>query len=294
MIENLSGIHESVQYEENTNLRIYDNTQAEYYPQHWHTQLEIVMPVKGSYNIICDNAKYVLNPFDIMFICPGTIHSMGSYEEGERIIIQAEYNLLMNFKSMASIITLLSPVTAITPDTASNIHNELKLLVLKIRETYISKNSFMDITIYSLLLEILSIIGNNYTASSVVTTDTGCSKYKAMADTIVKSCEYINEHFNDDINLDTLAKLTGFSKYYFERQFKLYTGVSFYKYLSQKRILEASQMLISSGYSITEISYRCGFSNVSTFIRMFKSVNGYSPKEFRRMYISSRDNVLNK
>ena len=294
MIENLSGIHESVQYEKNTNLRIYDNVQAEYYPQHWHTQLEIVMPISNNYNIICDNTKYILNPFDIVFICPGTIHSMGSYEEGERIIIQAEYNLLMNFKAMASIITLLSPVTVITPLSAEHIHNKLKSLILNIRDAYLKDNSFMDITVYSILLEILSIIGNNYTGSSTVPADNSTSKYKVMADTIVKSCEYINEHFSEDINLEKLATITGFSKYYFERQFKLYTGVSFYKYLSQKRILEASQMLISSGYSITDISYRCGFSNVSTFIRMFKSINGYSPKEFRRMYISSPDNILNK
>ena len=37
MIENLNGLHEIVTYKENTNLRLYTNTQAEDYPNHWHT-----------------------------------------------------------------------------------------------------------------------------------------------------------------------------------------------------------------------------------------------------------------
>ena len=46
MIEHLEGTHESVNYRKNTNLRIYDNVQYEEYPMHWHSPIEIVMPVR--------------------------------------------------------------------------------------------------------------------------------------------------------------------------------------------------------------------------------------------------------
>ena len=44
MIENLNGTHETVNYRENTSLRIYDNGEYEEYPLHWHSPIEILMP----------------------------------------------------------------------------------------------------------------------------------------------------------------------------------------------------------------------------------------------------------
>ena len=49
MIENLNGTHETVNYRENTNLRIYDNVEYEEYPLHWHSPIEILMPVRSEY-----------------------------------------------------------------------------------------------------------------------------------------------------------------------------------------------------------------------------------------------------
>ncbi len=51
--------------------------------------------------------------------------------------------------------------------------------------------------------------------------------------------DYINLHFSENLNLENVAKMTGFSKYYFERLFKQITGVSFYKYINRKRIVYA-------------------------------------------------------
>ena len=44
MIENLNGIHETVKYKENSNVKLFINAEAEDYPIHWHTPMEIIMP----------------------------------------------------------------------------------------------------------------------------------------------------------------------------------------------------------------------------------------------------------
>lgn len=71
MIENLNGLHEIVTYKENTNLRLYTNTQAEDYPNHWHTPLEIIMPLENTYSVEVNQSTILLNPDDIIFISPG-------------------------------------------------------------------------------------------------------------------------------------------------------------------------------------------------------------------------------
>ena len=48
MIENLNGIHETVKYKENSNVKLFINAEAEDYPIHWHTPMEIIMPLEGA------------------------------------------------------------------------------------------------------------------------------------------------------------------------------------------------------------------------------------------------------
>lgn len=78
--------------------------------------------------------------------------------------------------------------------------------------------------------------------------------------------------------------LSGFSKFYFSRLFKQFTNVSFYKYVNQKRIEKAAEMLTEPNISITNVALSCGFESLSSFIRMFKIVKGCTPTKFRNMY----------
>lgn len=78
--------------------------------------------------------------------------------------------------------------------------------------------------------------------------------------------------------------LSSFSKFYFSRLFKQFTNVSFYKYVNQKRIEKAAEMLTEPNISITNVALSCGFESLSSFIRMFKIVKGCTPTEFRNMY----------
>ena len=68
MIETLDGIHETVNYKQDTNIRLYDNVQFEDYPTHWHTPIEIIMPIQNNYTVICNNHEIHLRENDILII----------------------------------------------------------------------------------------------------------------------------------------------------------------------------------------------------------------------------------
>ncbi|MCI8750254.1 MAG: AraC family transcriptional regulator [Lachnospiraceae bacterium] len=285
MIENLNGIRETVNYRKDTRLRLYNNVQIEDYPDHWHTPVEIIMPIENIYSVVVGGHTITLNPTDIIFICPGVIHSLKAHGKGRRIIFQAEITMFTAIREFESILSLMSPVLKITKENPHDIHKHICNLLLQINEEYNNSNILMETIIYSKLLNIFVLVGRNYTSNSVFFNGMDYQN-KEYTEKFIFICNYINEHCTEDLNLDKIAKLAGFSKYHFTRLFKQITTTTFYKYLNLKRIEHAQKLLANPGISVTEVALNSGFSSLSAFIRMFKLINHCTPTEYRNMFIN--------
>ena len=92
---------------------------------------------------------------------------------------------------------------------------------------------------------------------------------------------YINEHFAEDISINTLATLCDYSEYHFMRFFKKHIGLTCIQYINNLRLEKASILLTSSNMPITDISLDVGFDNLSYFNKLFKRKYKLTPKEFR-------------
>lgn len=283
MIETLNGIYETVNCKQRTTLKLYDNTDYEPYPFHWHTAIEIIMPLDNSYYVNFLNQKVKLKEGDIMFICPGCVHGMDACD-GRRIIFQPNTTYLRFMRDVEVLISVMSPYTVITPEEYPLIHEKLKEIMLNITNEYLANETFFEVSLYSSLLEMFSIIGKNHARLAEDTTAERSINQDEYVDKFLEVCDYINEHCSEDIKLDDIAKMSGFSKFYFERLFKQFTGTSLYKYVNQKRIAKAEQLLVEPGNSVTDVALNCGFSSMSSFIRMFKIIKGCTPTEFKNMY----------
>jgi AraC-like DNA-binding protein len=98
---------------------------------------------------------------------------------------------------------------------------------------------------------------------------------------VQKVKSYIEQNYKHEIRLKTLADIAGMSSSAFSRFFKLHTGRNLSEYIIDQRLGYASRLLVDSTNSIAEISYQCGFNNLSNFNRIFKKRKGCSPSEFR-------------
>ena len=282
MIETLQGIKETVNYKQMTGFMLFDNHEYEAYPSHWHTPIEIIVPIKNTYKIICKSKTYQLKEGDFFFINSGVLHSMEACE-GERLIFQADFSMLQHVSEIEAVLSSIPSVIHITDDNAPDIHKQLIVLMMKIKEEYFSGNILSGTAVYASLLEILVLMGRKYTGEGIgpEVTHTKQQEYTAK---FIFVCQYIQEHCTEDMTLDDVAGLVGFSKYHFTRLFKDFTGCSFYKYLNRKRIAHAERLLIDPEISITEVALQSGFSSLSAFIRMFKIIKDCTPTEFRKMY----------
>lgn len=105
---------------------------------------------------------------------------------------------------------------------------------------------------------------------------------------ILKVKTYIHDHYMDDIRLGTLADLAGMSTSAFSRFFKLHTGNTLREYLINIRLGNAARLLLDTSESIANISFFCGFNNLSNFNRIFKDRKVCSPSEFREQVRKTR------
>ena len=103
--------------------------------------------------------------------------------------------------------------------------------------------------------------------------------------------KYIDQNFTEEISLDKLAAVAGYSKYHFSRIFKKYHNMSTVQYISRKRIKLAERLLVDPELSITEVAMRSGFSSLTTFNRIFKMEKQCTPTEFKKMHNASAHNI---
>ena len=283
MIHHLSGIHETADYRTDTQVCLYYNDENENYPPHWHTPFEVIMPVKNGYTAVVGEQHYELREGDILLICPGIVHELFAPESGERIIFQPSLSQIQ-IRELDLLISLLRPVVLITPEEFPDFHPIAQRLMMEIKEEYFLCEPYYETAIYSRFMHILVDIGRLHGALKHPVSDASNSRQKDYLDKFLYITNYINEHFAENLSLEQVADLAGFSKYHFTRLFKQYTDTSFYKYLNQKRIDYAKTLLLDPDLPVIDVALQCGFSSLSAFLRMFKQLNKCTPTEFRNMY----------
>ena len=94
-------------------------------------------------------------------------------------------------------------------------------------------------------------------------------------------CDYIETHLEGNIGLQELAGIAGLSTSHFGRAFKQSKGVTPHRYLTQRRVQRALELLAGTELAFSEIALAAGFADQSHFCRQFRSVVGTTPSTYR-------------
>jgi AraC-like DNA-binding protein/mannose-6-phosphate isomerase-like protein (cupin superfamily) len=97
--------------------------------------------------------------------------------------------------------------------------------------------------------------------------------------------QYIQQHFNQAMEVEELASLAHLSVPAFCRYFKKMTGVTLTNFVQEYRISHACRLLLEDA-PITEVSYASGFNNLSHFNKTFLKLTGLSPSAYRKQQLS--------
>ena len=98
---------------------------------------------------------------------------------------------------------------------------------------------------------------------------------------------YVENHYANSITIGTLAKSFFVSSSTISHLFKQTMGVSFYRYVTQRRLI-ASKTLIEKGMLLEEVAAQTGFQDYSSFYRAFKNEYGIARRQYRSLYAGER------
>jgi AraC-like DNA-binding protein len=96
--------------------------------------------------------------------------------------------------------------------------------------------------------------------------------------------EYTMNNYHTQISLETIAMVAAMTKNAFCKYFKKRTNKTYFRFLNELRVENASKLLLSDmDLSIAEIADKSGFNNISNFNRQFKTVKHIVPSEYRKI-----------
>lgn len=273
-------------------LYIADRRKKEFtYPIHNHEvyELNFVEHAPGVRRIVGDSQE-VIGEYDLVLITsPDLEHVWEQYEcksdHIREVTVQFDFKIEDDnffsrnpFESIRKMMVearkgLAFPMTAIM-----NVYHMIDTLS-KIEDGFYAVQQFL-----SILYELSKVPGYRTLATS------SYAKVAIADDSrrVLKVKQFINDHYMDEIRLAQLADIAGMSPSAFSRFFKMHTGRNLSDYIIDIRLGFAARMLVDTNMSISEISFDCGFNNLSNFNRIFKRKKGCSPSEFRENYHKTR------
>ncbi len=275
------GSQEVVSYHLSSAVRIWCNEQDVDFDAHWHTALEIIVPVENWYDAVIAETTYHLMPGDILIIPSGELHSLKAPRTGTRYVFLLDISSVAKLHGFASLQSIMDGPLYITRTTYPHIYDDIYHILLQMRNEYYSRNEFAELAIFSLLLNLFVKLGNDRVNCRTLFPSTRPYKQKEYVSKFNDVMEYIDAHYMENFTLEDVAYATGFSKYHFSRLFKQYTGYSFCSYICRRRIKVAEDLLEQPDLSITEIAMQSGFPSISTFNRVFRQQKNCSPSEYR-------------
>lgn len=96
--------------------------------------------------------------------------------------------------------------------------------------------------------------------------------------------DYADRHYAEPVDLATLARVAGLSKYHFQRLFTATYGISPAAHVSLRRVERAQDLLRCTNLTVTEVCHAVGFSSLGSFSSRFRELVGETPSEFQRRW----------
>ena len=248
---------------------------------HHHDFYEIYFFLSGNVSYNIESRNYRLTPGDLLIISPNELHQpvFGPEKQNyERVVLWIHPSFLQQFDLPGQQVSRCFDTTReghtnlLRPDGVTR--ELLGYLFNMLRQEMESEEFGAELYGMGCLAQVLVLINrlvDRAGREAEPRTHTDSVVYRVLG--------YINEHYNEDLSLDMLANKFFISKYHLSREFNRLVGTSVYRYIIQKRLVMAKQMM-SSGVPSATVYQHCGFGDYSNFYRAFKAEYQTSPREF--------------
>lgn len=266
----------SPDYLQNRHYRIRHNPIPSDFDNHRYEALEFILCTGGEYSVKISEQSFRMKKGDILFIPPSSSRQFQVQENGELFFFLFDPAVFDSLSCKPAILSFYSSVHFLSMSAENHIYSFVYSSVIQMIQLYFADAELCEINIYSELYKTVSFMCGS-SAPELLNT------HSDIYNKFVRVLSFIDEHYTEDINLETVATTAGFSKYHFARLFKQYTDTTFYEYLTSKRINTAKELL-QRNIPVADVAFQTGFNNLTSFSRSFKKSEGCSPSDYKKMY----------
>lgn len=104
----------------------------------------------------------------------------------------------------------------------------------------------------------------------------------SIRDMVRQAIGYIDEHFFEELTLSLLAEKFAVESSYFSKIFRQETGENVMLYIAGKRMAKAKEYMKDEHINLTEIAFMVGYDDYTYFNRVFRKMEGMSPRDYRK------------
>ncbi|MBV5315474.1 MAG: AraC family transcriptional regulator [Prolixibacteraceae bacterium] len=256
---------------------------------HFHPEIELTY-IKSSYGKRYLGGKVTdYEPGDLVLVGPDVPHCWHSYDAplptmAQAIVIQFRTDFagdgFLQLPESSKIGQLFEKARA-----GLLISGNLKTIISAKMELMVSSDGFARLLV---LMEILHLIANS---DEIQPIDSESGLFiSSSAETVrfQKVFAFLIENYHQEISLKTISGIANLTPTAFCRYFKNVTRKTLVEVITEFRLSKAMQLLRNTDKPVNEVCFLSGFGNISYFNKTFKSANGNSPMEYRKLFQISR------
>lgn len=254
----------------NASLVISGGNHSASYPMRFHKHVEIVYVRSGYMDVTIDSKPYSLRSGDVYVVFPNLLHDIRQADASKyQIIVSPEL-----FSALCDTLSRFKPVCPVVrtaecaPFVGVLCDHIRELAGTDFRKNYPVLTAHVNALLTELLLHL------------------ELEERKSDSELVQQLVVYLLENYTDEVSLDRMSASLGYSKYHISHVIADTFGCNFRTLLNSYRISMAQNLMLSTGQSISQVSFACGFRNQSSFNRIFLKHCGMTPSEFRQQAVA--------
>ena len=228
---------------------------------HMHHFCEIILVLEGNITVAIEGSEYMVQSGSMIFIKPNQIHSVRTDDYSHSITCIFASEMIMAIADPMLRYSFFSPLVQNVPDFCRDLVNQLD-----------------DDAEIGITKGVLYVLSHYFYKQIDFTTTEQCGDGASL---ICKVIEYVDNHVENKISVQEMAKVLNYSPTYLSRYFYKKVGIPFSEYVNRVKIDHVCYMLRNTHDDIAAIADKCGFGSSSSFNRNFKEIVGCSPTEYR-------------
>ncbi|MCY8236920.1 AraC family ligand binding domain-containing protein [Bacillus inaquosorum] len=242
------------------------------FPNHFHDYYVIGFIEKGQRYLACQDQEYIINPGDLLLFNPRDTHSCEQIDG--RTLDYRCINVMPDVmeKAVEEItgaghLPYFSQHVLFRHELTSSLQ-ELHILISEEKQALRKEELFLH-----LLEELIRRYSDVTFLNSI----------PEPSDEVKMLCGFLEKHYAENVTLNDLSELTGWSKYHLLRSFTKQKGITPNSYLETIRINQAKKLL-EQGVRPIDAAFQTGFSDQSHMTKFFKRQVGLTPKQYMKIF----------